>query len=99
MAVTCDDPADANHAILADNLVRLKKARDARERALAVIDLPQPREARHLDAERLALYYVNYYIANGGIVMPSFDDALDNKALDTVASAFTPEDDREGKRV
>src|SRR3546814_519677 len=51
MAVTCDDPADPNHAILADNLVRLKKARDARGRVLEVIELPQPREARHLDGE------------------------------------------------
>src|SRR3546814_1127534 len=93
MAVTCDDPADPNHAILADNLVRLKKARDARGRALEVIELPQPREARHLDGERLALSYVNYYIANGGIVMPSFDDANDDKARDIVAVAFT------GRRV
>src|SRR3546814_4129972 len=77
-----------NHAILADNLVRLKKARDARGRALEVIELPQPREARHLDGERLALSYVNYYIANGGIVMPSFDDAHDDKARDIVAGAF-----------
>src|SRR3546814_19562024 len=88
MAVTCDDPADPNHAILADNLVRLKKARDARGRALEVIELPQPREARHLDGERLALSYVNYYIANGGIVMPSFADAHDDTARDIVAGAF-----------
>src|SRR5690606_36938085 len=26
MAVTCDDPADPNHAILEDNLARLRKA-------------------------------------------------------------------------
>src|SRR3546814_17545224 len=83
-----DLPADPNHAILADNLVRLKKARDARGRALEVIELPQPREARHLDGERLALSYVNYYIANGGIVMPSFDDAHNVKARAIVAGAF-----------
>ncbi len=88
MAVTCDDPADPNHAILGDNLARLKKAHDAKGRALEVIELPLPREARHRDGQRLALSYVNYYIANGGIVMPSFDDAHDALARDIVAKAF-----------
>jgi agmatine deiminase len=88
MAVTCDDPADPNHAILADNLARLKRARDAKGRALEVVELPLPREARYLNGQRLALSYVNYYIANGGIVMPSFDDANDALARDTVARAF-----------
>ncbi|WP_340117978.1 agmatine deiminase family protein [Pelagibius sp. 7325] len=88
MAVTCDDPADPNHAILGDNLARLKQARDAKGRALEVIELPLPREARHLDGQRLALSYVNYYIANGGIVMPSFDDANDALAYDIVSKAF-----------
>ncbi|GAB4356922.1 MAG: agmatine deiminase family protein [Kiloniellaceae bacterium] len=88
MAVTCDDPADPNHAILNDNLARLKKAKDAKGRALEVIELPLPREARHLNGQRLALSYVNYYIANGGIVMPSFDDAHDALARDIVAKAF-----------
>jgi agmatine deiminase len=88
MAVTCDDPADPNHAILADNLSRLAKARDAKGRALEVIELPLPREARYLDGQRLALSYVNYYIANGGIVMPSFGDANDGLALEIVSKAF-----------
>jgi agmatine deiminase len=88
MAVTCDDPADPNHAILADNLARLKKARDARGRALEVVELPLPREPRHVGGQRLALSYVNYYIANGGIVMPSFGDAHDALAREIVARAF-----------
>ncbi|MEQ9609187.1 MAG: agmatine deiminase family protein, partial [Kiloniellaceae bacterium] len=85
---TCDDPADPNHAILGDNLARLKTARDAKGRALEIIELPLPREARHLDGQRLALSYVNYYIANGGIVMPSFDDPNDALAHDIVSRAF-----------
>jgi len=88
MACTCDDPADPNHAILKDNLARLAKARDAKGRALEVIGLPLPREARSLGGQRLALSYVNYYIANGGVVMPSFGDANDALALEIVAKAF-----------
>ncbi|MEQ8356670.1 MAG: agmatine deiminase [Kiloniellaceae bacterium] len=92
MAVTCDDPADPNHAILQDNLDRLAKARDARGRALEVIELPLPRAPRYLDGQdgrqRLALSYVNYYIANGGVIMPSFGDDNDGPALDIVSRAF-----------
>src|SRR3546814_18513918 len=88
MAVTCDDPADPNHVILSDNLARLKKARDAGGRTLEIIELPLPREARYLGSERLALSYVNFYIANGGIVMPSFDDANDAAAPAIVTKAF-----------
>ena len=88
MAVTCDDPADPNHAILTDNLARLKKARDAQGRRLEVIELPLPREARYLDSQRLALSYVNFYIANGGIVMESFGDANDAQAYEIVSRAF-----------
>src|SRR3546814_8350202 len=88
MAVTCDYPADPNHVILSDNLARLKKARDAGGRTLEIIELPLPREARYLGSERLSLSYVNFYIANGGIVMPSFDDANDAAARDIVTKAF-----------
>ena len=88
MTVTCDDPADPNHAILQDNLARLAKTRDAKGRALEVIELPLPREARYDDGQRLALSYVNYYIANGGVVMPSFGDANDAQAFEIVSRAF-----------
>ncbi|WP_193370865.1 agmatine deiminase family protein [Pelagibius marinus] len=88
MAVTCDDPADRNHAILKDNLARLAKAKDARGRALEVIELPLPREPRYVDGQRLALSYVNYYIANGGVVMPRFGDANDAPAFEIVSRAF-----------
>ncbi|MEO3429676.1 agmatine deiminase [Pelagibius sp. CAU 1746] len=88
MAVTCDDPADRNHVIMKDNLARLAKARDAKGRALEVIELPLPREPRYLDGHRLALSYVNYYIANGGVVMPSFGDAHDAQAFEIVSKAF-----------
>jgi agmatine deiminase len=37
---------------------------------------------------RLAASYVNFYMANGGIVMPVFDDLRDNDALALVQSVF-----------
>lgn len=88
MTVVCEDPDDPNHATLEDNLQRLKKARDARGRALEVIELPLPRERRYLGGQRLALSYVNFYIANGGVVMPAFGDSQDEAAFEVIARAF-----------
>ncbi len=88
MTVVCDDPEDPNHPVLQENLHRLKAAKDAKGRSLEVIELPLPRERRYHDGQRLALSYVNFYIANGGVVMPSFGDSQDATAFDIVSKAF-----------
>ncbi len=38
--------------------------------------------------ERLAASYVNFYITNGGVLVPSFGDENDEKALEILAQAF-----------
>ena len=38
--------------------------------------------------ERLAASYVNFYIANGGIIMPAFGDPADTKAAEILAQCF-----------
>ena len=38
--------------------------------------------------DRLAGSYINFYIANGGVVMPLFDDPHDATALETVQACF-----------
>lgn len=43
-----------------------------------------PRKA----GDRLAGSYINFYIANGGIVMPLFDDPHDRAALETLQELF-----------
>ena len=35
---------------------------------------------------------MNFYLCNGGLVMPSFDDAHDGRARDTLARIFTDRD-------
>ncbi len=38
--------------------------------------------------ERLAASYINFYIANGGIVAPRFDDPMDKPALEVLGRLF-----------
>jgi agmatine deiminase len=92
MAATCDDPSDPNHKPLNDNLQRLRAARDARGRALSIIEMPLPRRREVLGVGRLASSYVNFYIANGGIVAPSFDDPRDQAAKAILQAAFPDHD-------
>ncbi|HYH22096.1 MAG TPA: agmatine deiminase family protein [Azospirillum sp.] len=87
MALTTDDPTDANFKAFQDNLDRLKRARDARGRALEVIEIRQPAR-RDRNGVRLTLSYTNLYIANGGVVMPAFEDFADDEAYRTVRRAF-----------
>lgn len=88
VALTSSDPSDANYPRLKDNLQRLRAARDARGRRLEVIEIEQPAE-RRLDDHRLPLSYINFYIANGGVVMPSCNDPhRDEVARQTIVRLF-----------
>jgi len=72
---------------------RLKAARDAEGRSLEVIEMVQPRRVRFDWRGRiLQTSYVNFYLANGGIVMPGFDDPHDEKAQDLLADLFPGRD-------
>jgi agmatine deiminase len=78
------DPADANHRRSRDNLRRLRGATDARGKPIRVVTLPYPR-AVMMDGQRLPASYANFYIANGVVIVPTFNDPNDRVALDTLA--------------
>ena len=79
------DPADENHARSADNLRRLKAA--AKKQALKIVSIPFPRPVI-MNGERLPASYANFYIANGIVVVPTFNDPNDRVALNGIAEAF-----------
>ncbi len=72
---------------------RLSEARDATGRRLEIVELEQPRNPG-LDwrGRPLQASYVNFYLANGGVVMPAFDDPNDEKARTTLAGCFPGRD-------
>jgi len=72
---------------------RLGAARDAQGRSIEVVEIVQPRRER-LDwrGRRLAASYVNFYLPNGGVVMPSFDDRNDEAARGVIAACFPGRD-------
>lgn len=88
IALTCRDQSDPNHAALQDNLARLKGESDAQGRALEVIEIEQPAARWHPDGRRLCASYVNFYLPNGAVLVPTFDDPMDEPAFDAIAAAF-----------
>ena len=72
---------------------RLGEARDARGRRIEIVELEQPRKTGADHRGRpLQASYVNFYLANGGLVMPAFGDFNDDRARSTVADCFPGRD-------
>ena len=79
------NPNDANHASSVDNLQRLERASE--KEPLRIIKLPYPRPVI-MDGQRLPASYANFYVANGVVIVPTFNDPYDRVALNILASVF-----------
>jgi agmatine deiminase len=91
VAVRERDKADANHEMLEDNWKRLKKARDAKGQPFNLAELPMPNPV-YYDGQRLPASYANFYITNGSVIVPVFNDPADREALNVLAEAFPKRD-------
>jgi agmatine deiminase len=81
------DRSDANYAPLHDNLKRLKRSTDHNGKRLRIVELPMPAPVI-FKGRRLPASYANFYIANGLVLVPTFNDPNDRIALSTLASLF-----------
>ena len=85
------NPADPNHLTLAENLDRLRSFRQAsgpnKGKPFKIVELPMPAPV-FFQRQRLPASYANFYIANSLVLVPTFNDANDRRALDIIASCF-----------
>lgn len=81
VAAAESDRTDANYAPLKENLEILSTE------GLKVIKLPMPRPLI-FNEQRLPASYANFYIANGLVLVPTFNDPADRVALNTLAKLF-----------
>jgi agmatine deiminase len=77
-----DRKDDANYEPLKENLGLLRKMRNFR-----VETLPMP-DPVYFDGQRLPASYANFYIANGLVLVPTFNDPKDRLALNKLAQLF-----------
>jgi agmatine deiminase len=81
------DPRDPNYVILQDNYQRLQAATDQDGQPLRVVPLPMPGVVGPT-TDRLPASYANFYIANGVVLVPTYDHANDAVALATLQALF-----------
>jgi agmatine deiminase len=81
------DPDDANYPMLEENLVRLRAARDPAGAPFEIVELPMPRPLTY-SGQRVPASYLNFYIANRTVLVPTFNDPTDRIALDTFERIF-----------
>jgi agmatine deiminase len=53
-----------------------------------VIEIPQPAARHREDGRRLTASYINFYLANGAIIVPIFEDPMDGTAFHAIQGAF-----------
>jgi len=79
--------ADENHLPLAENLERLHNARNLQGKPFTIRTLPMPAPV-FFESQRLPASYANFYICNGKVLVPTFNDPNDRIALNTLADCF-----------
>ena len=55
---------------------------------LNIVELPMPKAVVY-DGQRLPASYANFYIGNAAVVVPTYRDKNDDKALQILQSCFT----------
>jgi len=75
------DKSESNYEPLRENLALLKAT------GLRVEKLPMPAPI-FFDGQRLPASYANFYIANGLVLVPTFNDPMDRVALNKLAALF-----------
>jgi len=82
------DGSHHDHAVMAENVSRLRQATDARGRRLELVTIDAPRTVVE-DGVAIDHSYINFSFVNGGLVMCTFGDPVaDQRARQTFEQLF-----------
>jgi agmatine deiminase len=82
-----NNPKDINYRALAENWERIQDLRLEDGSKPMVVPLPMP-EAHFFDGQQLPASYANFYIANAAVIVPTFNDPNDRRALGILGELF-----------
>lgn len=82
-----EDPADVNYALLQENFHRLQTMTDQDNQPLRIVPLPMPSPVEY-EGNRLPASYANFYVANGVVLLPTYQCPNDQRALTTLQELF-----------
>lgn len=86
MTATCED--DPNRAILAEIEKDLRGMTDARGRKLEIGLVPSPGAILNAAGQVMPASYLNFYIANTTVIVPTYGSPMDTEAVATIAKHF-----------
>ncbi|WP_110649213.1 agmatine deiminase family protein [Salinicola peritrichatus] len=91
--VRCDDPQDSHYEALAAMERELKALRREDGSPYRLLALPWPKACFDPDdGHRLPATYANFLIINGAVLVPTYGDAADFRALQVLSDAFPGRD-------
>jgi agmatine deiminase len=84
------DPAHHDHAVMAENVRRLREATDASGRPLEIVTIDAPPD-HVVDGVSIDHSYINFSYVNGGIVMSTYGDPRADAAAADVLQQLHPD--------
>lgn len=87
VTVVEENKQDENFELLQENLKTLKTLRLETGKQMNIVELPMPGAVVYEDM-RLPASYANFYIGNKYVVVPTFRDKNDDRALDILQKCF-----------
>lgn len=81
------DTSDPHSRILKENLACLRQQTDARGRSFEIMALDEAVDVG-ADSEIFCSSYINFYLVNGGVIVPGYGTRSDAAAARTIAAAF-----------
>lgn len=81
------DVKDANYHLLEENRERLEGETIEDGTKIEVINLPMPKPVI-FEKQRLPASYANFYIGNSAVLVPTFNDENDRRALGIISECF-----------
>lgn len=89
--VMCMEPTDSNdpnYRVLNDIAKQLEEMTDAKGRKLNVIKIPSPNLVLDDEGEIMPASYLNFYISNDSVIIPTYGSENDHLAVNKIAKHF-----------
>lgn len=83
-----EDKNDKNYETMQYNFSLLKSFKNLQNESFHIIPLVLPKNRMEIEGERLPCTYANFYIGNGFVAVPQYDDPHDKVALKTLQTIF-----------
>jgi agmatine deiminase len=82
------DRDDPNSGVLRELVREVDALRDARGRRLEVVRIPSPGRVRDGEGRVLPASYVNFYVANASVCVPTYGMPWDDEAVERIGALF-----------